>query len=131
LLSIHDGVFLKEDKIIIKIWKDHSLKNWTYSSVKRLLKRFKGYGATKPFFVNGNGIKVNKENYYQHLKNCNFLAIKKHVKRDDWIFVQDGATSHQSNLVQDFLEQTLKHCFVKRVEWPPSSPDTNPLDYFF
>jgi len=89
------------------------------------------YGATKPFFVNGNGIKVNKENYYQHLKNCNFLAIKKHVKRDDWIFVQDGATSHQSNLVQDFLEQTLKHCFVKRVEWPPSSPDTNPLDYFF
>ena len=46
-------VFSKEDKIIIKndyeetgwsaykIWKDHSLKNWTYTSVKRLLKRFK------------------------------------------------------------------------------------------
>ena len=46
-------VFSKEDKIIIqndyeekrwsayKIWKDHSSKNWTYTSVKRLLKRFK------------------------------------------------------------------------------------------
>ena len=46
-------VFSKEDKIIIqndyeekgwsayKVWKDHSSKNWTYTSVKRLLKRFK------------------------------------------------------------------------------------------
>ena len=49
-------VFSKEDKIIIKndyeetgwsaykIWKDHSLKNWTYTSVKRLLKHFKDSG---------------------------------------------------------------------------------------
>ena len=50
-------VFSKEDKIIIKndyeekgwsaykIWKDHSLKNWTYTSVKRVLKRFKDSGT--------------------------------------------------------------------------------------
>ena len=50
-------VFSKEDKIIIqndyeekgwsayKIWKDHSSKNWTYTSVKRLLKRFKDSGT--------------------------------------------------------------------------------------
>ena len=46
-------VFSKEDKMIIqngyeekgwsayKIWKDHSSKNWTYTSIKQLLKRFK------------------------------------------------------------------------------------------
>ena len=46
-------VFSKDDKIIIqndyeekewsayKIWKYHSLKNWTYTSVKKLLKPFK------------------------------------------------------------------------------------------
>ena len=34
-------------------------------------------------------------------------------------------------MVQDFLEKTLKCRFVKCVEWPPSSPDVNPLDYFF
>ena len=46
-------VFSKEDKIIIqndyeekgwsayKIWKDHSSKNWTYTSLKILLERFK------------------------------------------------------------------------------------------
>ena len=47
------------------------------------------------------------------------------------MFVQDSALSHRSNLVQDFLEKSLKHCFVKCVEWPRSSPDVNPLDYFF
>ena len=50
-------VFSKEVKIIIqndyeekgwsayKIWKDHSSENWTYISVKRLLKRFKDSGT--------------------------------------------------------------------------------------
>ena len=60
-----------------------------------------------------------------------FPAIKRLVKRDDWVFVKDSAPSHGSNLVQDFLENTLKPRFVKFVELPPSSPDVNPLDYFF
>ena len=34
------------------------------------------YGATKLFFVNENGIKVNKENYCKHLKNSCFLQLK-------------------------------------------------------
>ena len=60
-----------------------------------------------------------------------FPAIKKLAKLDDWIFVQDSAPSHRSNFVQDYLEKNLKLRFVKRVEWAPSSPDVNPLDYFF
>ena len=60
-----------------------------------------------------------------------FTAVKKLVKRDDWMFVQDRASSHRSNLVQDYLEKTLQHRFVKCVEWPLYSPDVNPLDYFF
>ena len=89
------------------------------------------YGATKPVFVNENGIKVNKENYCKHLKKQLFPASKNLVKRDDWISVQDSALSHRSNLVQDFLEKTLKRRFVKCVKWPPISPDVNPLDSFF
>ena len=90
------------------------------------------YTNMKQFFVNENGIKLNKENYCKHLlKKQLFPAIKKLVERDDWIIVQDIAPSHRSNLVQDFLEKTLKRRFVKCVEWPPSSPDVNPLDYFF
>ena len=40
-----------------------------------------------------------------------FSAIEKVVKRDDWIFAQDGA-------------------LIRAEEWPPSSPDVNSLDYF-
>ena len=83
------------------------------------------------FFENENGIKVNKKNYCKHLKKQLFPAIKKLVKRDDWIFVQDSAPSHRSNLVQDFLEKTLKRRFIKYVEWPSSDLDVNPLHYFF
>ena len=61
-------------------------------------------GATKPFFVNEKGIKVNSVNYHKHLKNDLFPAIEKVVNRDDWIFVQDGASKHTSNLVQNFLK---------------------------
>ena len=71
------------------------------------------YGATKPFFVNENGIKVNKETYCKHFfKKTVFPAIKNLVKRDDWIFVQ----GYLSNLVQDYLEKTVKRCFLKCVE---------------
>ena len=89
------------------------------------------YGTTKPFFVNENGIKVNKDNYCKHLTKQLFPATKTLVKRDDWTFVQDSTPSHRSNLVQDFLEKSLKRRLVKCVKWPPSSLNVNPLDYFF
>ena len=53
------------------------------------------------------------------------------MKRKDWIFAQDGASSHTSHMVQNFLKDELKSRFIKATEWPPSSPDTNPLDYYF
>ena len=34
------------------------------------------YGTMKPFFVNENGIKVNKDNYCKHLKNSCLLQLK-------------------------------------------------------
>ena len=53
------------------------------------------------------------------------------MNRNDWIFVQDSAPSHRSNLVQDFLYETLNKQFIKHNKWPPTSPDCNPLDYHF
>ena len=37
-----------------------------------------------------------------HLRKELFPAIEKVVKRDDWLFAQDGALSHRSHLMQDF-----------------------------
>ena len=35
----------KKGGLRIKIWKDHSSKNWAYTSLKRLLKCFKDSGT--------------------------------------------------------------------------------------
>ena len=88
-------------------------------------------GATKPFFVNEKGLKVDAIRYRAHLKKELFPAIKKVYPRDDWFFVQDGAPSHTAKITQEFLQETLRTRFVKSCEWPPYSPDCNPLDYYF
>ena len=40
-------------------------------------------------------------------------------------------TAQTSNLVQGFLKDTLKRGYIAKNAWPPSSPDTIPLDYWF
>ena len=47
----------------------------------------------------------------------------------NFIFQQDGAPAHTAQRTQDFL---LVSCpdFIKKDEWPPNSPDLNPLDYY-
>ena len=45
--------------------------------------------------------------------------------------MQDSAPSHHTNQVQNFLKQKLKSRFVKNTDWPPKSPDYNPLDCYF
>jgi len=44
------------------------------------------------------------------------------------IFQQDGAPAHTEKLVQDFLATNCSE-FIDTDEWPPNSPDLNPLDY--
>ena len=89
------------------------------------------YGATKPFFVNNKGLKVNAKRYKTLLEKELLSNIESMMKRKDWIFIQDSASSHRANLVQDFLSEKLNKRFVKYSEWPPTSPDCNPLDYYF
>ena len=88
-------------------------------------------GATKPFFVNGCGVKMNAKTYKLHLQKELLSDAQRLYKHKNWIFVQDNAPSHRSNLVQGFLQETLNSRFIKTHEWPPSLPDCNPLDYYF
>ena len=72
---------------------------------------------TKPFLVNNNGIKVDKENYCQHLRRELFLAIEKVIKCDDWTFAQDEMPTLQSRVVQDLLKTRLKrHFILKKID---------------
>ena len=46
-----------------------------------------------------------------------------------YVFQQDGAPAHTSNVTQAWLRENLPEFWEKEV-WPPCSPDCNPLDYF-
>ena len=41
------------------------------------------------------------------LKKLLFPVINKIDPQKDWIFIKDGVMSHTSNLVQDFLKETI------------------------
>ena len=46
----------------------------------------------------------------------------------DWTFQQDSAPAHKARITQAWCERNLPD-FISSSEWPPSSPDLNPLDY--
>lgn len=89
------------------------------------------------FFLEGN---VNGSSYKKLLTERFFPAISAQNTIDDYWFMQDGATPHRT---KDVFE-AIFDCFDTRVigpnypkfahgglEWPPYSPDLNPLDFFF
>jgi len=45
-----------------------------------------------------------------------------------FIFQQDGAPAHMAKLAQDWIATKCIE-FISKDEWPPNSPDLNPLDY--
>ena len=44
-------------------------------------------------------------------------------------FQQDSAPAHKAKIVQVWCEKYFP-CFIPVLEWPPSSSDLNPLDFF-
>ena len=47
---------------------------------------------------------------------------------DDFIFQQDGAPAYTARQAQQFAQNECPN-FIAKDEWPPNSPDLNPLDY--
>ena len=88
-------------------------------------------GASQPFFIGGNRIKVNGGFYLKHLRYDLIPAVETIHPNEDFTFVQDSASSHRANQVQNFLKQRLKSRFVENTDWPPKLADCNPLDYYF
>ena len=126
----NDRVYFKGDK------KDVPAKKLCHQSNRQskkvmVLACLTWHGATQPFFVNDSGVKVNAVSYKKHLEKKLIPSVAKLFTHEQWIFLQDGAPSHGSNLVQDFMNERLRKRFVKKTDWPPSSPDCNPLDFYF
>ena len=45
--------------------------------------------------------------------------------------MQTGASSNTANITQQYLKETFGRHFIRKDKWPSSSPDWNPLNYYF
>jgi len=74
--------------------------------------------------------------YMDMLEGQCFPWAEQHFGNGWWCFQQDGAPGHKAIETQRFLSENCPdfikvdtHWGCADREWPPSSPDLNPLDY--
>lgn len=85
-------------------------------------------GRTPLIFIE-KGVKINSNNYITDILNAHMLPWSKtHYADQQWIFQQDSAPSHRAKITQGWCRENFPD-FLTSAEWPPYSPDLNPLDY--
>ena len=70
-------------------------------------------------------LKVNADYYLQGRLLPDLIADCRQLLPAGFIFQQDGAPVHTARVTQDWL--TANCHFINKNEWPPNSPDLNPL----
>ena len=76
-----------------------------------------------------SGVKINANTYKE-------LILEPVVKKlaetmfnnGEFLFQQDGAPAHTARSTQEWLKNEIPG-FLSKEEWPPSSPDLNPMDF--
>jgi hypothetical protein len=83
-------------------------------------------GKGRLHFVAENA-KINS-NYYTTQLLPLLVEDCRSLMGEEFLFQQDGAPAHTSHQSQQWLKD---HCpeFISKDEWPPNSPDLNPLDF--
>ena len=84
-------------------------------------------GSKSPLIFIKEGVKVNTQLYIKMLAENVLPWITKSFG-NSYVFTQDGAPSHTSNLTQQWCNDHFSGFWDKTV-WPPSSPDINPMDF--
>ena len=71
--------------------------------------------------------KINAEFYTSNLLTL-LLEDCHNLLQRSFVFQQDGAPAHTAQQTQEWLATNTPD-FINKDEWPPNSPDLNPLDY--
>lgn len=85
-------------------------------------------GKTPLIFVE-QGIKITQEVYRRDILEAVVLPwSQQHFGNQQWTFQQDSAPSHRAKMTQQWCKGHFPN-FITSEEWPPYSPDLNPMDY--
>jgi transposase len=82
-----------------------------------------------PIFVEA-GARINAATYQELLRTRVLPWLQQLYPGGDYVFQQDGAPAHSARTTQKFLADNFANFWDKDI-WPPSSPDLNPLDFYF
>ena len=76
-----------------------------------------------------SGVKINSKAYRELILDTEVKGFGcKNFGNKSWTFQQDGAPAHTANTTQQwFRDKNI--AFISKEQWPPSSPDLNPMDY--
>ena len=87
------------------------------------------YGSTGPYFVE-QGESINTATYCNKILPFAKREANRLFGERKFVFQQDGAPAHTSAKSQTWCERNFGR-FIRKTEWPPNSPDLNPLDYYY
>ena len=107
----------KKQKVVSRSQKPKSVMVW--SGITHV-------GKTPLVFID-EGVKINQDIYQTMLENELLPWTQNHFS-NAWTFQQDSAPAHKSHLTQEWIRVNFPD-FISWKEWPPYSPDLNPMDY--
>ena len=84
-------------------------------------------GKTPLIFIK-EGVKVDQVVYQTMIQDKVLPWAQDHFGDRHWTFQQDSAPSHKALNIQKWIEANFPD-FINSQQWPPNSPDLNPLDY--
>jgi len=143
-----DRTWFSDEKIFTVQAQSNSQNDRLYTNVKsksdvsaeRLLKGHKYFsqsimvsvavsklGKTDVVFVQPDA-KINSINYCDNVLEQGLLPDIHCLLNDDFLFQQDGVPAHRSRHTVAYLRSNVSE-FIDPENWPPNSPDLNPVDY--
>lgn len=107
-----------DDRIVARSQKPKSVMVWAGVT----------HDGKTPLVFIPEGVKVNQDVYRAMLQSQVLPWTRDHFGNRHWTFQQDSAPSHKARKTQEWLGENFPD-FITSDEWPPYSPDLNPLDF--